>query len=518
MADPNFSDRFIKDNPALQNKDIKNTADSELLKLSGELQRMVDAVRRTDAFIKNRATVKQIYFAITEHSDPKIGGLLAAAKDPQTGERLFDSVQQVKELMYPYSQFENVERNIFNDLIRQASVNFAASLLVGQLSSAVGQDVSSHEEYLYRIAKEEIDRIIQTVDVNAVTASREQQTEETERPVLFFEQRALVLEEPLTVEVFLSGTTSGWETVGTYNSRTSSGEIVAAIADKINALTLNSTTSNILAAPNLSGKRNTHSIYFQARRFSNTVSAEVVSVRFSSRAPFQWGPRLEYLNNYEINSVLIATSEGGATSTSDTQQESQGSPSVIYIRRKPVNNTGEPIDAEGNIISGWRDSQIRFRVSTQQEPITIPLPAFGGEQTRASQMALALLNKLYELKGDIRCLGSIVKADAKTEDQPAVALELIPYRLMKTTTWLVLDLLEFPPDLEVALGDLYNPLTPYSDQPRSVRVETKFDLEGRTPAAYEERSGDKNKPQVISRAKSSYFKTINERMREWFRW
>lgn len=512
-----FSDRFTKDNPALQGIDINTLSETELLNLSPELMRMVESVRRVDVVL-SQTPAQQIYFVITEYADPKIGGILAAARDKNTNIRLFSTIEQVKQIMYPYKEFEDLEWNIFNDTIRQVSVTLTASRLVGNLSAA-GKNFSGHSEHLMESAIADLERIITTIELDGVNSAT-QSNQEEESVKLYWERGEYNLQSEIVVEVFLSGTTTSWELIGNYTGRITTSQLVADIANAINGLTLSSGSSNIIAAPILSEESLTHSIEFKARSFSTKFSAELVSVRFnwsvqSNRLPFKWGIDPSNLANYEINSVLV-TNKMGRVSTDGTVpklDEKEGVPSVLYIRRRAV-SSGTPLDDSGNPLTDWKYTSFKYRISPLQSSATqVPFPdSYTTDNARPSHFALQLLNELHKHKKEYSCVGSIVKSDPFSVDRPLVAVELIAFKLMKTETYLVLDLLSLPADLEIAIGDLTQPLTSFSNNPRSIRVETKYDL---SVQEVKEDETPSNNPIVTRRKMSGFLEQIRSKTHNW---
>lgn len=506
-----FNERFILDNPNFANTDISSTRESELMSMSGELQRMVDSIRRVDATL-SRASVKDIYFVITEYSDPKIGGILASAKDANTNKRIFDNLDQVRQIMF--SEFENMELNIFNDTVRQAAVTLAASRLVGNLSPA-GQNFQGHAQFLYNSAVKDIERIVETIDIRQLQSTLAQEEDQTETGSAFIFESFSFTETNLKVEVFLSGGASNWETVATYNEDLTTARLVTDISDFINSQTLTTLNSNLIAAPVLNYQNNRHAIFLQSRNLSTSVSTEVVSIRItigdniSTTLPFQWGIDADNLHDHTVNSLLLATGFAGASGTDSTKpllEDNEGIPSVLYFRRK--------IDLEETL--DLSKQELRYRISPlQEEPtrITFPYNSFNSSQ-RASLLALELLNSLHSKKSRVKCVGAIIKSDPDSLSQPITALELIGYTLSSKYTTLVLDLLDIPDDIEVAVGDLRAPITTFSNKPRSIRVSTIIDLSNMTPEEYREESGKENKPRIIGRPPSPFLHQVQQKLEE----
>lgn len=512
-----FNQRFILDNPGFETIDIGNTRESTLLSMSGELQRMVDSIRRVDATL-SRASVQNIYYVITEYSDPKIGGILAAKKDVNTDKRIFDSLELVREIMF--SEFENLELNIFNDTVRQASVTLAASRLVGNLSPA-GQNFQGHSQFLYNSAVKDIERIVESIDLDQLKKNLnngEAEDSTTGNSFIFNSYSFSVAN--LKAEVFISGGTSNWQTVGVYNGELTTARLATEISDFINTETLISLNSNLIAAPVLNYNKDQHAIFIKSRNLSSSISAEIISIRItmgdsiSTTLPFKWGIEPEFLYNHPVNSLLLATGFAATTSESGSIRplldENKGSPSVLYFRRKK--------DIDPNL--DLTKQKLTYRISpAQEEPSNIVFP-FNNEtaSSRASLLAFELLNSMHSRKSQIKCVGAIIKSDPDTVNQPITALELVGYTISSKYTALVLDLLNIPEDIEVAVGDMTAPLTAFSNKPRSIRVTSVIDLSNRTPEAYREESGKQNKPKVIGRPSSSFLNKAKQKVEDHQSW
>lgn len=510
MSSSIFSDRFLRKNPSLTPDNVNSMSESELLASSPELKRMVDSVRRVDATLA-RTKAKDIFFIITDYADPKIGGILAAAIDKSTGNRLFNSIDEVKQIMFPpEGGNENLQLTIFNDTVRQSSVTLTASRLVGNLSAA-GENFRGHAEYLLKSATQDIDRIIETIDVNQI---RQEQSEIDERAGIFFERTSFNLETPLDAYVYISGSTSSWDKVATFEGSTSTADIVSKIGDFINSLTLSESSANLVAAPSLSGESNTHSIYFEARRYSTEFSAEVVSIKFDSpEVPFNWGIRKGDLSSYEINSIIVATNMGkiGKDSTLPLMDDKEGKPSVLYVRRKEDANTKQQ-DKYTFKVSPLLEKEIvvpfgRFTNSNEEEQKLL-------DRQRPSQFALSFIKKLHEIKSESKCLGAIIKNDpVDSSSRPIVGIELIGYEVAVKDVWIILDLIKIPKDLEVAVGDLRQPLTNFSNEPRSIRVENVYLTNTDPSDVNKSEVGDS--PKLLSRPSSSYLNRVRNKMDEW---
>lgn len=515
-------------------------SNEQLAALSPELDSMAKMVRRHSILLRATKT-SEIYRIITEHSDPRIALRLAAAKN-KDGVPIFASERKVKEAMFgppnPNDpQFENPDLNIFVDGVRRVSAALAASWLVGQLAQI--EEQRRHGELLEKQALEDLDFLIRQYEREV------RQTAQTEIEVgsesFYFEDLTLTLTDTLIVEVFIPGVTSSfWRPVGSYSGEVQTARLVADICDTINEVTLNNQDGNLIAAPILSEDRNLHRIEISGRNRDSVIAHELISIRIRYQnapwreLPFAWGVDPNHLRRETINSHILRIERGAVQAVgSSASRDEVREPTVLYFRRGPLNGNQEPVDAYGNVIPAGQwiaNGKVVFRISpTMTEAVTVSVPRLMDpdptvqlqlDSHRYSQVALLILNELYRqrLEGTtpVRALAALVRNDDPQQSQPMAALELVAYTLNQVETWMILDVLELPADIQMAVGDLRGPITPFSNKPRSVRVEAQF---MRSAAAEElNRSAMRNPafPTLVRRPVSSTLEKIRSQMRTFF--
>lgn len=497
MAQQRFDDRFTYSNPSLAAVNVDTLSDAQLESLSPELKEMTAMVRRHSVLLRKK-TASEIYNTITEHADPQIALVLAAAKDKK-GVRIFPNLTVVKQLMFgpPDNSSEiflSEDFNIFVQGIRRVSAALAASTLIGQLAQLPEQ--AQHSIVLEKQALSDLDRIISVPDLEALTKTNTA-TNSDDDQAFFIEVKELNLNSTIRVEVYLSSAlSSGWTLVNNYTGELNTSSIAVDLADAINSETLVAKESNILAAPILAYKSGLHALRFSARTRSADVATEVIIARIThlkdgvqEPLPFKWGVEATYLNYESVNSALIAVSQGKVTTATSANAKANASaqePIVLYFKRTTVTETGEVYDYKASLVpqAVWSTGRLSFRISpTVTTETTVAVPRLfdpsAAEQLaldnqRPAQVALLLLNELFKSKAQTRALGALIRNDDPTSINPLVGLELVAFSVTNPETWLVLDLLEVPADILVAVGDLKGPITPFSNKPRSVRVESKY--------------------------------------------
>lgn len=483
-----FDDRFTYANPALAAANFETITDAQLEALSPELKEMSRLVRGRSVLL-GRKTTREIYNTITQQADATISLYLAAARD-NLGLRLFPDLEAVKQVMFgptaTATQYVNPERNIFVQGLRKVAVDLTASILIGQLASIPEQE--KHASYLEQQALTDLKRILEIPDLTA--GSQTSAGPDTDSGAFYFRPDTLTLTTALRAEVFmpsLVGATT-WQPVATYTGSVTVAEIVADIADAINALTLDAKSTNLLAAPILSGS-NAHILKVHARSRDTVVGVELISIRFrwASGAqlpvPLIWGTQLDQLAPQPLNSLLLSVAQGRTASVASSATQT-AEPIVLYLRRAETDSSGNVLTATGSIMprSTWSNANLSFRISpTMETALTVPLTTTTStdpdeqlrlDKQRPGQLALLLLNQLFVNKTQTRALGALIRNDPETDVRPLAAVELIAFSLTSGVAWIILDLLELPPDLEVAIGDRTRPLTSFASKPRSIRVET----------------------------------------------
>jgi hypothetical protein len=329
-----------------------------------------------------------------------------------------------------------------------------------------------------------------------VAANKHATTTKVELKSFYFEPFEIELTtRVLKAEFFMaSSASSSWQTIGTYSGKFSTASVVADLADAINTYTLTQQTSNIIASPVLADSSQLYKIDFQARERNALVAAEVISVRFNyldnphEELPFKWGTSTSGLNNQFLNSVLLTVQQGKAITTAITSSKrTDNAPIVLYFKRAPIDSNGNVLDWKGTIIpqGTWgAQANLTFRISpTMSENKTVSVPyntdSLLANQTkldavRPNQVAELLLESLFQIKGETLALGALIRNDYPDNSGALVAIELIAFSVTNPQAWMILDLVELPVDVQVAVGNLTTPLTPFSSKPRSIRVESKF--------------------------------------------
>lgn len=530
-----FEDRFTYANPALAAVVISQQTEDQLSSLSPELVIVAEMVR-SYSILTRRKTLLEVYNTVTQHSDPRIALILAAARDKNDG-ALYPNLSAVKAAMYGPSsetgtEFLDSERNIFVDGIRRVTAALAASQLINQLAQIPEQH--EHAKHLEKQALDDLDRIIKVSDSTVSSSSRDLSNDES--TTFFFENLNMTLNTTLQAEIYMPsvgataiGSGASWNVVGTYTGIVQTASIVADIADKINELTLVTGTANILASPVLAADAQTHQINVSARSRNPDVNYEVIILKFTNLSsaslvlPFRWGVTSTRLERLPINSALISVAQGRVSSLSALEaSSSKREPTVLYFKRAPLSTTDEPLDYQGSIIppAEWQSSNLVFRVSpTQNENVTISFPRLLNtdsveqlklDNLRYSQLALLLLNELFAVKGGTRALGALVRNDDPTATDPLAALELVAFSVTNPETWMVLDVLEIPADLLMATGNLQGPITQFSNKPRSIRIQSTYDYRFEGGTVSNTNLSRVSGPSVLQRPKSDILTKIND--------
>lgn len=519
----NFSDRFSypSSNGISSAIDISITQtleEQDILAISPELSEMVNMVKRYSVLLQ-RATALEIFNVITTESDPRIALVLSAAKSKEDNTPLFVGNGAIKELMYAdpsrpgQTKFNN--RDLFSDGIRRVSCALTASRLIGQLAQIKEQ--ADHANAIERQALGDLDRIIQTWDINKPTGSEKEKT--LEQPSAFYFQPGtwnIPTDKELHVEWQSPSLSPIWTSVGVYTGEVETWQIVNALADDINSKTVNSPDGPLVAVPQLSGPYLTnvtfsqqiqyHALLFHPRRPIPGIIAYPLNVRIElrlkvgevdvssdtypvNRSPFIWGCEDNTLNTYSVNGALIIL-KYNKLSTLRSLAENY-TPFVLYIRNRikyVEPEVGQPFSVEPDAVSF-----LKYRVEPTQPNMGIIKDEDGDnaetvdltisrlvdsdvavqaelDNNRYSQVALDLLNSLATLNIDALVTGALIRNDPLTTPDACAAIELVAWSKQKLITSVVLDILEVPSDIELATGDRGRPLTPYSSKPRSIIV------------------------------------------------
>lgn len=447
------------------------------------LYEMANMVRRYSVLIKKKS-IEEIYNAITLHADPRVGLVMAAART-ELGDQIFPDFNTVIDFMFndnaTGSDPNYQTKTVFIDGISRVSAALAASTLIGQLAQLPEQ--ADHAKVLEKQALDDLDRIIKIPYLTQATKSTKEL--ELDTISIYFEDKTFDLDDSvIQAKIYCSnGVSSNWIDVSEHTEIVNTSDIVIAIADECNKQTLLSNNSNILAAPILSSNKNGfHEIQFSSRLRKIEISTEVISIEIrlsladgteQQKVPFNWGNYIANLTDHSVNSVLLSVKEGRVSSNKPSIYTS--SLNVLYIRKKI--NSIVPTTAN-----------LEFRVSptmTESNTISIirrtssdPNTQLIYDQLRRSDLAINIVNYLFENKESIKLLAAIIKNDPVSLDTGETAIELIPWIITNKEIWMILDVLQIPDDLELALGTYISPVTAYSSNPRSVRVECTYDFSG----------------------------------------
>lgn len=513
MSLTTFSDRFIYASSSLTKPIVDAfTTNQEFTDNIPNFGEYVELVQTHSVLLK-RFEYKVIYNMCVNESDPRIALILAAARKLDNT-ALFPNMEIIKEIMFgPTSTnltiFDKDEYNIFVDGIRRVSAAITAAKLINQLAQIPEQ--FKHGEALLKSALADLDRLIKLNSISTITASGiAVEKDPTYAASIYFDNANFLLgsTETLVCEVYLPSLPVGdlilptiWVPVmNLTNGSFSTADVVATVSDGINSITLTQVVANILAAPILGNTLNNHQIKFEARNKSATLAAELVSIRFKyldstntdnlsiKPLPFKWGVIETNLTTNKVQSVLLAIQNGKITSTAASLSTANYVPIVLYIKRAPLNSLNEPLDANGLVINQSTytlGSKLDLRVSTKVDEIqSIDVPyivdPLGNTVTQAlldkkrpAQVADLIINALFNIKSDTRTLGTLYRSD-DTGTELISAIELIAFTATNPETWSLLDVLKIPSDILIATGNLTTPITPFSNNPRAIRVATKF--------------------------------------------
>lgn len=459
-----FSDRFTRIYPTLDPTTIDQLQLNEFNTQFPELNKVTDIVKRHSVLLQNVSRL-EVYSAIVDHADPRIGLWLAAARD-NAGDQLFGSTTIVKDIMFGESTADTaptglqyIDRGAFIDGITRISATLAASLLIGRFAQVPEQQ--AHSAFLERSAVADLERILQVPELqDLVRRDQRRINDNIDVRSFYFTPGTFTLNDPLICEVFLSGFNS-WLQVATYTNSVNTATIAAEVSDTINSLTLNSTTSNLVAAPVLAGENDLHQIKFNSRARDATISSELASIRFNQQlTPFKWGIEVSELEYFALNSLIIATQAGRVSTLSGNSNDQQVQLNVLYFRQ---------LD---NVTPTTND--IVYRISpTMDTNATVTIAA--STDSRPSDASLALLNDLFETKEANRVLAGIVQNDPNEATPSYSGIYLVAYVVSNQITEYILDLISYPEDLEVSLGNRLGPVTSFSNKPRSITVTTLYD-------------------------------------------
>lgn len=517
----NFSDRFSY--PATSGvgtgtdfESAQLLSDEDLEAESPELKEMAAMVRSYSVLLSRRRTL-EIFNIITQQADPRIALYLAAAKKREDNLPLFAGLGAVKEVMFADNTRTPagtgfINRNLFSDGIRRVSAALTASILIGQLSQVKEQ--AEHAKIIEQQALDDLERVVTTYDL-AGQLSDDNNTKESKEDVpigFYMEPKDFTIpsEKYLRVEWQAPSISNSWSLVGDYVGSVSTWEILVAIVDAINSETAVNPDTSLLTAAELSGPYLTnpinpsykqyHIMTFYPRKPIVGTLAHSINLHIElkllpgqtdnsatafpvSTAPFIWGTRGDSLNFYPYNGAIVVTRFNKLSTAAASREHDDAS--VIYFRRSKTLPVGyEPPDMslvkfriqpwQPNLNQGTTNELTEIEVDIPRLTSTDPAEQALLDENRYSQVAVAVLNALAQLNTDSRVTGALIRNDPYSASEASAGIELIAWCVSKVISYVVLDILEIPEDIELATGDIGRPKTLYSPNPKSVRVKNPF--------------------------------------------
>jgi hypothetical protein len=462
-----FSRRFTINDPTLAGAIAAANGLTDLdLAQSPDFLKAARSVREYSVLLSNLKYTR-IYQMITTDSDPEIALLLLAAQKEDGSQRY--TLAQV-EAMLGYAVLPG-----FSDYapgIREISLKFVAAIAIGAF--AVQDFQHNMAELLRKEALTSLDRITTLTARAAGTASSSSaNSDRIAEARFYFDPVEVTLPNDLQVSFFIPNfiTSPSWQVVTTYPAGTviHTRKIAADIALAINRFTLSpSNSSNIIAAVSQSGQNMYPYIDFALREYVAGYNGDLVSVQFeyltgtAKSLPFKWGVEMTDLYPTFINSCLLllrtpkSTALNTITATNSNSKVSEYN--VLYFRNKPPSVLDPTPQPTGDLT---------YRLSVSEAILRVAQPP-ANSTPRYSQQAVALMNSLQALTTTTRLLGCIIRDDLITESAPMSAVELIAWSVVSPITYLILDILTVPADIEIALGDIRSPQTTFSNLPLTV--------------------------------------------------
>lgn len=468
-----FSRRFTVSDPALAGA-IAAAPDSAALDLvlatSSSFMTAVQAAR-IYSILLTRAKYQDIYRVITKDADLEISYILLAAQKEDGTPRYTDV--QVEAMLWgavslpPYSDFAQG--------ITEISIKFTAAVLIGAFATQPEQRAMA--EFLRKDALDTLDRIVKfaarSTAAAPIDSTETVNSERIKEARFYFDPVEFTVAADLAVSFFIPNfvTSPNWVLAATYLA----GEVIhtrriaADLALAINRYTLSpSNSSNIIAAVSQSGQNSYPYIDFALREYVAGYNGDLVSVQFeqltgnAKSIPFKWGVQTSDLRATFINSCLLLLRTPKSTTlstiTSASSSSKIGEYNVLYFRSKAptaLDPTPQPT------------GELSYRLSVTETITRLAAPT-NSNAPRYSQQAISLMNGLQALTTQTKLLGCIVRDDLITESAPMAAVELIAWSVTSPTTYLVLDILTVPADIEIALGDLRSPQTTFSNLPLTI--------------------------------------------------
>jgi hypothetical protein len=464
-----FTRRFTRSDPVLKAAIDLNggVPTDEALANSPSFIILTKALREYSVLLAN-LKYSRVYQLITQDSDPEIALILLSALNAENQPRY--TIEQIEALLWGGGNLPRYAE--YSQGVTEISIKFAAAIAIGAF--AVQEYQYQTAEFLRKQALISLDRISTLAANNAAIATANSSgTEGVTEARFYFEPLEITLATDLTVSFFIPNaiTSPSWTLAVTYPAGQviHTRKIAADIALAINRYTLNlSSSSNIIAAVSQSGQGTFPYIDFALREYILGYNGDLVSVQFEQLGspqadlPFKWGVEVEDLYPTFINSciLLLRNPKGTALSTISTARSTSKllDYNVLYFRSK-LPTVSDPTPSP--------TGDLTYRLSVSEQVARVVSSAVS-TAPRYSQQAIGLMNSLQALTATTRLLGCIVRDDLISESAPMAAVELIAWSVTSPITYLVLDILSVPADIEIALGDIRSPQTTFSNLPLTI--------------------------------------------------
>lgn len=518
--------------PSIGVEVLEELSEEELEQVAPDLAEMAQMVREYSVLL-NRTSTSDIFKIITRQADPQIAARLSAAKDKNTNTSLFSGLEAVQTVMFnDPSRVTGTPSNylnsqLFSDGIRRVSAALSAAILLARLPEVQREYAKELRDSAY----EDLALIVETYALSAQDTTTDTTKRDEDAPVAFYFQ-PLDFTVPdgqlLSLEWYSPSFTLNWVSVQQYTGAVSTWHLVADLADAINQYTSQDPEATLLASAELGSvehlREDYHTLSFYPRYSVAGIIAHSINVRIQTRpiadspkpnitlgatqdnptnsdyglTPFQWGITLDGIGNYPVNGSIVVVSAAKTTTAASLDISNEDYvPTVLYFRNKNTYQlVTDPITSVETISpdSPPKDSlTFQYRIQPwqpnlssldkEQEEITedfVRLRDYESvanqvelDNSRYSQIAVQLMNGLARINLKTKTSGCVIRNDPTDALEPMSALELIAWGMSKSISYVILDILEVPEDIEVATGDLIKPRTSFSSKPRSVRVPVK---------------------------------------------
>lgn len=539
----NFEDRFSYPDPngvapGISKDTAEQLSDAELLEVSSELGEMVDMVLYHSVLLQ-QTSVLEIFKVITTSSDPQIALYLAAAKSKKNNEPLFGGLNSIKELMFADSRpggTNYTNRNLLSDGIRRVSAALAASVIIGQLAQLKEQ--KEHSKLIRDDALADLERIVATWELRDTADSDAKKDEEEVPSAFFFEPKTFTIptEKKLIVEWQSPSISAGWAPVGEYSGSVETWQIVNDLANAINNQATYNPDNLFLAAPELAGPYFTnrvnltptqyHCLNFYPRKPQPGIVAYSINIRVTvvlldgqtdssfiafplNRSPFIWGTQGDSLNNYCVNGSIIIIRYNKAMAASLTNEAYN--PFVLYFRKKDGVASPDSSTLSYSIqpwqrlnTQGLDEDEVIQKVSINIDRLTSETDQETLDAERFSQVAEALAESMTVDLTETYVASAIIANEPLTTSTPHAALELVPWARQRVISAIILNILEVPPDIEIATGNRAGPVSTFASKPMSVIVQNPY-VDNASLIVYK-----KEEPLVSQRKKPSFWTAIKD--------